>query len=64
MRTLCAKGVPTAEAVAAAAVDTVNNLQIDLVIVLTDQGKLARLVAKYRPKVPILACSVSMPVIR
>lgn len=56
--------VPTAEAVASAAVGCVNDLDIDLIIVLTDSGKQARLVAKYRPRVPILACSVSNPVIR
>jgi pyruvate kinase len=56
--------VPTAEAVAAAAVGTVIDCNIDLVIVLTDSGKLARLVSKYRPNCPILACSVSNPVIR
>jgi len=54
----------TAESVAAAAVSTILDLQIDLCIVLTDTGKIARLVAKYRPKVPILACSVSAPVVR
>lgn len=56
--------VATAEAIASAAVQSVNDLQIDLVVVLTDTGNLARLVAKYRPSVPILACSVSNSVIR
>ena len=54
----------TAEAVASAAVATVLDLNIDLIIVLTDTGKIARFVAKYRPPVPILACSISMPVVR
>lgn len=54
----------TAEAVASAAVQTVLDLNIDLIIVLTDTGKMARFVAKYRPSVPILACSISMPVVR
>jgi len=54
----------TAEAVAAACVSTVLDLNIDLVIVLTDTGRIARFVAKYRPPVPILACSISMPVVR
>jgi len=54
----------TAEAVASAAVSTVLDLNIDLIIVLTDTGKIARYVAKYRPPVPILACSISMPVVR
>jgi len=31
---------------------------------LTETGKLARLVAKYRPKVPILACSNVERVVR
>lgn len=54
----------TAEAVSFAAVSTVLDLQVDLIIVLTDTGKIARYVAKYRPPVPILACSISMPVVR
>lgn len=40
------------------------DIDIDLIIVLTDNGKIARYVAKYRPQVPILACSISMPVVR
>jgi pyruvate kinase len=56
--------LPTAEAVSSAAVATVLDLNIDLIIVLTDTGKIARYVAKYRPNVPILACSISMPVVR
>lgn len=56
--------VATPEAIAAATVSTVLDLQIDLIIVLTDTGNLARLVSKYRPQVPILACSVSNSVIR
>lgn len=56
--------IPTAEAVASAAVSTVLDLNIDLIIVLTDTGKIARYVAKYKPNVPILACSVSMPVVK
>lgn len=64
LRAASDSSLPTAEAVAAAAVGTTINLDIDLIIVLTDSGKLARLVSKYKPKVPILACSVSNPVIR
>ena len=56
--------VSTSEALAASAVSTVQDLNVDLIIVLTDTGHLARLVAKYRPNVPILACSVSLSVIR
>lgn len=54
----------TAEAVASAAVATVLDLNIDLIIVLTDTGKIARFVAKYKPPVPILACSISLPVVK
>lgn len=56
--------VSTSEALAASCVSTVQDLNVDLIIVLTDTGHLARLVAKYRPQVPILACSVSLSVIR
>lgn len=56
--------LPTAEAVSSAAVATVLDLNIDLIIVLTDTGKIARYVAKYKPPVPILACSISLPVVR
>ena len=55
----------TAEAVAAAAVSTVlEGSNIDLIVVLTDSGKLARLVCKYRSGVPVLACSVNGSVVR
>jgi pyruvate kinase len=54
----------TAEAIASAAVCTVLDLNIDLIIVLTDTGKIAKYVAKYKPPVPILACSISLPVVR
>lgn len=48
----------TAEAMASSAVSTVLDLSINLIIVVTDTGSIARLVSKYRPPVPILACSV------
>jgi len=54
----------TAEAIASSAVSTVLDLNIDLIIVVTDTGSIARLVSKYRPPVPILACSVVNSVIR
>jgi len=56
--------VSTAEALAASAVNTALDLDIDLIVVLTDTGHMARLVSKYRPSIPILACSVSLSVIR
>ena len=48
----------TAEAIASSSVSTVLDLNIDLVICVTDTGCISRLVSKYRPPVPILACSV------
>lgn len=54
----------TAEAIASAAVATVLDLNIKLVIVLTDTGLIARLVSKYHPPVPIMACSMVGSVIR
>jgi pyruvate kinase len=54
----------TAESIAAACASAALSLHIDLIIVLTDTGRIARLVAKYRPKQVILACSVSAHVVR
>jgi pyruvate kinase len=56
--------VATAEAVASAACSAVLDLKIGLIIVLTDSGKLARLVSKYRPEVKILACSINGSIVR
>ena len=54
----------TAEAISSAAVQTVLDLNIDLMIVITDTGSLARLASKYKPPVPILACSMHNHVIK
>jgi len=54
----------TAESIAAACASAALSLNIDIIIVLTDTGRIARLVAKYRPKQVILACSVSAHVVR
>jgi len=54
----------TAEAIASSSVSTVLDLNIDLIITVTDTGSIARLVSKYKPPVPILACSVVNSVIR
>ena len=35
-----------------------------MIVVLTETGRLARMVAKYRPSVPILACSTNMHVVK
>jgi len=64
MKSFTPAPVPTNEAIAAAAAQTVLDLNIDLVIVITDTGLMARLVSKYRPPVPILACSTNMSVIK
>ena len=45
------------ETMASAAVNTTLSLQIDLIIVFNLTGKIARLVAKYKPSVAILACT-------
>jgi pyruvate kinase len=54
----------TAEAIASSSVSTVLDLNIDLIVCVTDTGCIARLVSKYRPPVPILACSVVNSVIK
>lgn len=56
--------VSIAEAVAQSAVRSVQHFCIDLIIVITDTGNICRLLAKYRPPVPIFACCVSNTVIR
>ena len=47
----------TAESVACASVQAVLDLKVDMIVVLTETGKLARLVAKYKPSVPVICCS-------
>ena len=37
---------------------------VDLILCITDNGKLARYLSKYRPEQPILACSTSSAVVR
>ena len=56
--------VVTAETVASTAVNTVLDLPVDLIVVVTETGRFARLIAKYRPPVAILALSKSSEVIR
>ena len=48
------------ESLASSAVRTANKVRASLIIVLTRGGTTARLVAKYRPYVPIL--SVAVPI--
>ena len=56
--------VSFAEGLAATTVKTSQNLSVDLIVVQTENGVLPRFVAKYRPSVPILACSEDERVIR
>ena len=59
------KPVTIAEAVASAVCSaTLDQSDIKLIIVLTDSGKLARLVSKYRPDAKILACSINGHAVR
>lgn len=52
-------GIPTTthESVCSSAVKTASDINAALIIVITENGLTARLVAKYRPKKPILALS-------
>lgn len=56
--------VSTNEAVCSAAVKTSVDVNATLIIVITETGGTARLVAKYRPTQPILALCMSASVIR
>jgi pyruvate kinase len=44
-----------ASAIAGAAVETANNLDIDTIVAFTESGNTARLLSKYRPKARIIA---------
>lgn len=56
--------INTNELLAAAWAQAALNLKIDLIIVMTISGNMARLVSKYRPKQCILAISTSHSVVR
>jgi len=58
------KPITTQEAVCSAAVRTSEDINASLIIVITESGATARLVAKYRPKQHILALCMSASVIR
>jgi pyruvate kinase len=64
MKRISKHPVEVAEQVAAEAVGLAIDLKADLVIIMTDTGNIARLVSKYRPPCPILACCVNMQVIK
>ncbi len=64
IKTNTPKPLKTAESVVASAASAALNLDIDLIICLTDTGRIARLVAKYRPAQTIMACSISLPIMK
>ena len=54
---LTSRRIGQLETMASSAVATSLSLQIDLILVYSESGIMSRMVAKYRPQVPILACS-------
>ena len=64
IRTYSPSPTTTAESIASACASAALSLKIDIIIVLTDTGRIARFVAKYRPRQVILACSVSAHIVR
>nr|AIT70014.1 pyruvate kinase [Sargassum thunbergii] len=56
--------IEPAESVASSAVKTAIDLKATMVIVLSETGTTARLLAKYRPQMPILAFTAAYPVAR
>jgi pyruvate kinase len=54
----------TAESVACASVAAVLDLRVDLIVVHSETGKLARLVSKFKPEVPIICVSNNLDVSR
>ena len=54
----------TAESVACAAVNAVLDLKVNVIVVATETGKLARLVSKYRPEVAVICCSSHASVVK
>ena len=57
------QGLPmhTMEALASSAVRTADKVCAAMIMVLTNTGSAARLVAKYRPRVPVLAVHIPQP---
>lgn len=47
------------ESIASSAVKTARDVEAKLIVVLTETGNTARLIAKYRPSVPIIALTPS-----
>lgn len=63
-RLRAAVGSSVAEAIALAASDAAEYLQVKAIITITRSGATARLISKYRPKMPILAVTPSERVAR
>lgn len=53
------KPLPISESVASAAVKTVLDVDAKLIVVLTNRGQSARMIAKYRPPCPIIAVTTT-----
>lgn len=58
------KPLCTAESICVAAVAAASDVCAGLIVVITENGHIARLIAKYKPKQPILALCMSSSVIR
>merc|ERR1712048_434800 len=56
--------MPAVESVCSSAVKTTVDADVNLIIALTETGTTARLIAKYRPKCPILAITASESCVR
>ncbi|HET8575207.1 MAG TPA: pyruvate kinase [Candidatus Paceibacterota bacterium] len=53
------EGVPVTDSVTASVVNTANEVNAKTIVALTDSGLTARMISRYRPKMPILALSGS-----
>ena len=58
------KPLETIEAICMSAVSAANEVEAGLIVVITENGHIARLVAKYKPRQPVLALCMSASVIR
>jgi pyruvate kinase len=58
------KGLSTVDLLASTACSIALDNNVDLFICLTETGKIARFIAKYRPFQSILACSTSTAVVK
>lgn len=54
----------SAESVACASVASVLDLKVDLIVVATETGKIARMVSKYKPMVPIMLVSSNNAIVK